>query len=162
MLYNNPARLEIVMAVLTLFRGVANTYGAFQTFYEAELLSDHSPSQISWIGSIQTFLLMFVGGLATGPIYDAGYLRGLVIVGSVAGVFGLMMTSLCTQYWQLVLAQGICIGIGSGCLMLPSVAVMPQVRYELILLVLYEEHPLTSQVFHGSSSFSNWYCRVRK
>lgn len=39
---------------------------------------------------------------------------------------GFMMTSLCTQYWQTLLAQGICIGIGNGCLFVPSVAILPQ------------------------------------
>ena len=36
------------------------------------------------------------------------------------------MTSLCQSYWQFMLAQGIILGIGSGCLFLPSVAVVPQ------------------------------------
>jgi MFS family permease len=37
-----------------------------------------------------------------------------------------MMTSLCTQYWQTIVAQGIVIGIGNGCLFVPSVAILPQ------------------------------------
>jgi MFS family permease len=41
-------------------------------------------------------------------------------------VFGMMMTSICTEYWQVILAQGVVTGIGMGCMMLPSVAVMPQ------------------------------------
>lgn len=36
------------------------------------------------------------------------------------------MTSLCTQYWAVMLAQGICVGLGSGCLFVPSVAILPQ------------------------------------
>lgn len=40
-------------------------------------------------------------------------------------VFGMMMVSLCTQYWQLILAQGIVVGIGGGCLFVPSVAILP-------------------------------------
>lgn len=36
------------------------------------------------------------------------------------------MTSLCKQYWQTILAQAICIGIGNGCLFIPSVAILPQ------------------------------------
>jgi presenilin-like A22 family membrane protease len=40
----------------------------------------------------------------------------------------MMMTSICTEYWQVVLAQGLVVGIGTGCMLLPSVAVMPQVR----------------------------------
>jgi len=40
-------------------------------------------------------------------------------------VFGMMMTSLCTTYWQLMLAQGLCVGIGSGCLFLPAIGIVP-------------------------------------
>jgi hypothetical protein len=70
--------------------------------------------------------MVFVGGLCTGPIFDAGYLRGLVFVGSTLAVLGMMMTSICKEYWQIVLAQGLAVGAGAGCLLLPSVAVMPQ------------------------------------
>jgi hypothetical protein len=107
-------------------RGIANTFGAYQIFYEADLLKNQTPSQISWIGSIQAFLLLTVGGFITGPIFDAGYLRALVLFGSAAAVFGMIMTSICKEYWQVILAQGVVTGIGVGCMMLPSVAVMPQ------------------------------------
>ena len=39
---------------------------------------------------------------------------------------GFMMTSLCTEYWQTLLAQAVCIGIGNACLFVPSVAILPQ------------------------------------
>jgi hypothetical protein len=70
--------------------------------------------------------LLVVGGFIAGPIFDAGYLRGLVMFGSAAAVFGMMMTSICKEYWQVVLAQGVVTGIGLGSMLLPSVAVMPQ------------------------------------
>ena len=37
-----------------------------------------------------------------------------------------MMTSLCTQYWEVILAQAICIALGQGCFYIPSVALLPQ------------------------------------
>lgn len=40
-------------------------------------------------------------------------------------VVGMMMTSLCKTHWQLVLAQGFCVGIGSGMLAFTSAAVIP-------------------------------------
>ncbi|KAK1077661.1 hypothetical protein LTR48_008702, partial [Friedmanniomyces endolithicus] len=52
--------------------GIVNTFGTYQTYYETALLSSSSPSQISWIGSVQAFLLMVVSALG-GPLYDAGY-----------------------------------------------------------------------------------------
>ena len=102
-----------------------NAFGVFQTYYETNLLHDQSPSKISWIGSIQAFLLLIVG-VITGPAYDAGYFRTLIILGGFLIPFGFMMTSLCTEYWQVVLAQALCIGLGNGCLFIPSIAILPQ------------------------------------
>lgn len=107
------------------YRGIVNAFGVFQTYYEGNILSHESPSNISWIGSIQAFLLLIIGAV-TGPIYDAGYFRALVWTGSFLVVLGIMMTSLSTQYWEAMLAQGICVGLGSGCLFVPSVAILPQ------------------------------------
>ena len=36
------------------------------------------------------------------------------------------MTSLCSRYWQVLLAQGLCIGLGQGLIAVPSVAILPQ------------------------------------
>jgi MFS family permease len=65
-----------------------------------------------------------VVGIATGPLYDAGYFRPLIATGSFLVVFGMMMTSICTAYWQIMLAQAVCMGVGFGCLFVPSVAIV--------------------------------------
>ncbi len=88
-------------------------------------LSSESESNISWIGSLQAFLLVIVG-VVTGPIYDAGHFRTLIFVGTFLTVFGMMMTSICKTYWEVVLAQALVVGIGDGCLFLPSVAIVSQ------------------------------------
>lgn len=90
------------------------------------MLKDQSPSNISWIGSIQGTMLLVVGGFVTGPIFDAGHLRSMVVVGSFSAVFGMMMTSISTKYWQIIICQGLIVGFGAGCMVLPAVAVMPQ------------------------------------
>ena len=41
-------------------------------------------------------------------------------------VLGLMMASLGSSYYQLLLAQGFCIGIGACCIFIVSVAIIPQ------------------------------------
>lgn len=81
-------------------RGLLTTYGAFQEYYQTVLLPDETPSTISWVGSIQGTLIPMVG-LATGPLVDVGYLRPLIISGSFLTVFGMMMTSLATSYYQV-------------------------------------------------------------
>ncbi|KAF3219248.1 hypothetical protein TWF106_007090 [Orbilia oligospora] len=66
---------------------------------------------------------MFVGVL-TGPLYDKGYFRYLACTGCFLVVLGIMMTSISTTYWQVLLSQGFCIGLGTGFLFVPSVAVI--------------------------------------
>lgn len=70
---------------------------------------------------------MFVSVVA-GPLFDAGYFRALITVGSSLVVLGYMLLSLCAEnkYWQVMLAQGVCISIGSGIIFVPSVAVLTQ------------------------------------
>jgi MFS family permease len=63
-------------------------------------------------------------GALTGPVYDAGYFRELLIAGSFLIVLGHMMLSLCTTFWQVLLAQAFCIGIGMGFLFVPGVAII--------------------------------------
>ncbi|KAL4790598.1 major facilitator superfamily domain-containing protein [Aspergillus venezuelensis] len=104
--------------------GMLNTFGVFQTYYESGALFQKSSSDISWIGSIQAFMLLVVG-FVTGPIYDRGYLTPLLIVGAFGIVFGTMMLSLCKEYWQVLLAQGFCVGMGAGCLFVPCVSILP-------------------------------------
>ncbi|KAI9835599.1 MAG: hypothetical protein M1819_002050 [Sarea resinae] len=121
------AWLQVVGAFFFFFNtwGIVNSFGVFQAFYESDLLKTSTESNISWIGSIQAFLLQLVGAV-TGPIYDAGYFRELSIVGSFLVVFSLMMTSLGTEYWHIMLSQALCLGIGAGCLFIPCIALLPQ------------------------------------
>ncbi|KAJ9143511.1 MFS general substrate transporter [Pleurostoma richardsiae] len=104
--------------------GLLNGFGAFQTYYQEVLLSDMSASAIAWIGSIQIFFLM-TGGLVIGPLYDLGFVRSLLIVGTILVTFGFMMTSISTQYYQVLLAQGVCVGLGTSCLYMPAITLVP-------------------------------------
>lgn len=105
------------------YRGLLNAFGIFQSYYQSDLIPSYSSSSISWIGTVQGFLLFLVG-VIVGPIFDKGYLRTLVAIGAFLAVFGLMMTSLSTKYYQLFLAHGVTVGIGCAFLFLPSIAVV--------------------------------------
>ena len=105
--------------------GLVNTFGSYQRYYEAGILSTSSTSNISWIGSLQGSLLLLLG-LFTGPLYDLGYLHVLVNTGTVFTILGMMLTSLCHNYWEVLVAQGFLVGIGNGLQFLPSVAIVPQ------------------------------------
>ncbi|KAI1446290.1 MFS general substrate transporter [Annulohypoxylon stygium] len=104
--------------------GLLNGFGAFQTYYEESLLRNESPSAISWIGSVQIFFLM-AGGVFFGPLYDLGYARSMLVAGTFLVTFGFMMTSISTEYYQIFLAQGLCVGIGTGCLYIPAITLVP-------------------------------------
>ncbi|TVY83298.1 Aspyridones efflux protein apdF, partial [Lachnellula suecica] len=119
------AWLQVLGAFFLFFNswGIINTFGAYQAFYESDLLSHHTSSEISWIGTFQGFLLV-VFGVVSGPVFDQGHPRFLIITGTFLVVFGMMMTSLATEYWQLFLAQGAVVGLGAGFLFVPSVAIV--------------------------------------
>ncbi len=117
------AWIQVLMGHLVVFNtwGYINTYGAFQTYYVKHLA--HPPSDIAWVGSVQIFLLFFVG-VFSGRATDAGFYHTTLFFGSVLVLVGIFMTSLATHYWQLFLAQGICMGIGNGLLFCPSLALV--------------------------------------
>lgn len=106
-------------------RGVINMYGVYQTHYHSHQLKDHSEASIALIGSLQGGLLLLVCAFA-GPVYDAGYCKSLIYVGSACILTGMMITSICSQYWQLLLAQGLAVGIGGGLLYLPGMGIIQQ------------------------------------
>ncbi|KAF2741252.1 MFS general substrate transporter [Polyplosphaeria fusca] len=91
--------------------GWLNCIGAFQAYYQTHQLKDYSPSTVAWISSCEIFV-MFVPGPIIGFFIDNYGPRYVLLFGSFFHVFGLMMTSLCTEYWQFVLAQGICSPLG--------------------------------------------------
>lgn len=119
------AWLQVLGSFILFFNtwGIVNSFGVFQTYYSTDLLKTQSDSNLSWIGSIQAFLLLIIG-VATGPLFDMGYFEALLCTGTFFLVFGMYMTSLCTEYWQVMLAQGLCMGLGCGCLFIPSVAIV--------------------------------------
>lgn len=48
-----------------------NAYGAFQDYYTTAFLNQFSTSSISWVGTIQGFLLLLIG-VMVGPLFDRG------------------------------------------------------------------------------------------
>ena len=114
---------QALLCHLAIFNtwGYINSFGIFQTYYTSAL--GHSPSDISWVGSMQIWLLFFVGTLS-GRVTDAGFFRAAFIVGSLMQVIGVFMTSLATKYWQIFITQGLCTGIGNGLIFCPSFAVL--------------------------------------
>lgn len=55
---------------------------------------------------------------------DAGYFRAVFLLGTVLLGVGIFAISVCSEYWHFLLAQGLCLGIGHGCLFCPTLAVL--------------------------------------
>ncbi|KAH6663293.1 major facilitator superfamily transporter [Plectosphaerella plurivora] len=155
-------------AILVDTWGLVNTFGVFQAYYERELLSGVSASDISWVGSLQGALLM-MGGIISGPLFDAGYFKHELLVGIFLIVLGQFMTSLATKYWHIVIAQGVCIGLGCGLTFLPSTAILSQYfhrRRAFVMGIASTGSPLAGMLFpiafarlEPSIGFG-WTCRV--
>ena len=101
--------------------GYLSSFGLFQSHWESVL--DRSSSDVSWVGSLQLFLLFFIGTLS-GRAVDAGYFRSLIIIGCSMQLLGVFITSAINRYWQLVLSQGVLQGFGNGLLFTPLVALV--------------------------------------
>ncbi|TVY23595.1 Aspyridones efflux protein [Lachnellula hyalina] len=103
--------------------GLSSTYGVFLEQYRTELLPGNSSSTLSWIGSVQSTFVT-ITGILTGPLTDRGYLRPVMIVGHFMVVFGMFMISISTKYYQVMLAQGFCVGLGAGAINIPAFAII--------------------------------------
>ncbi|KAK5107280.1 hypothetical protein LTR62_001409 [Meristemomyces frigidus] len=108
------------LTIFTTF-GYITAFGTFQTYYETTL--SVAPSTISWVGSVQIFLLFFIGTFS-GRALDAGFFRPVYIAGCVMQLVGIFTTSVARSYWQLFLAQGLCMGIANGLQFCPTMALV--------------------------------------
>ncbi|KAI0025890.1 putative MFS monocarboxylate transporter [Xylariomycetidae sp. FL0641] len=113
--------IQILSTFIVFFNtwGFLLTLGAFQTYYEQVLLPDTSSSDLSWIATTCAFLLL-ASGLVTGPLYDQGLYKPLLVAGGLLQVFGTMMLSLSSRYYQLFLAEAVAVGLGAGATFTPS------------------------------------------
>lgn len=100
--------------------GWVNTLGVFQSYYEQNLLRNHSSSAIAWIASVQQ-CLTYSAGIFLGKIFDSYGPLWLLLIGGVTQVFGLMMTSISTEYYQIFLSQGLFSAIGASAVMYGTV-----------------------------------------
>lgn len=120
----SAALMTVVGGWLTVFCtfGYANAFGVFQDLYTRSGAA--SASNVSWIGSVQWFFLI-AGGLPSGKLFDAGHFRLTMAAGSILFVFCNFMLSLAdtSSYYQLLLSQGLGVGIASGLMYMPALAI---------------------------------------
>lgn len=110
-------------AFLALFctTGFINSFGVFQEYYRSHQLRDKSDFDVAWIASFLTFI-MFAFAPIAGIITDKVGPFVPLCIGSICELVAIFMTSLCTEYYQFFLAQGLLLGIGNSFLTIPPVA----------------------------------------
>ncbi|KAH9213721.1 major facilitator superfamily domain-containing protein [Leptodontidium sp. 2 PMI_412] len=125
--FNLRSILVLIGSFLALFCsvGFVNAFGIFQEYYSSHILALKSASDISWLGSFNVFC-MFGTTIIVGYLNDKHGPRILLASGSLTIVFALFMTSLCKDYYQFFLAQGLLLGLGLAFVFLPSIAVIPR------------------------------------
>ncbi|EWC43532.1 hypothetical protein DRE_07494 [Drechslerella stenobrocha 248] len=126
------AWMQVFAAFLLLCTGwgIVVSYGAFETYYGSLDPPLANSALTALIGSIQAFLLLFVG-FFTGRLYDAGHFRVIMSTGSILMWAGLFTTGFCDMtYWKILLCQGFVTGTGMGFLFTPSVAVVSTYFYK--------------------------------
>ncbi|XP_014552064.1 hypothetical protein COCVIDRAFT_41747 [Bipolaris victoriae FI3] len=111
------AWLVVVGAWCALFCtfGLVSCGGTFVEYYKNGPLASYSTGTISWITSSQVFIQ--VGSMAVwGRLYDSYAPRWMLLLSTPVYCFGLMMTSLSTEYYQILLSQSVLSSLGSGAL----------------------------------------------
>ncbi|KAH8924441.1 MFS general substrate transporter [Atractiella rhizophila] len=101
--------------------GYVNAFGVFQAYYTFDQLRGYSSSDISWIGSVQLFLL-WVLAVVSGKLFDKGYFTWLLLVGSILHVLFILVLSVCDTYAEIFVVQALGQGLSNGLLYLTSLA----------------------------------------
>ncbi|KAK7427284.1 hypothetical protein QQZ08_006220 [Neonectria magnoliae] len=114
---------QVAMGWIVIFTtwGYINSFGSFQTYYTENL--PQSPSAISWIGSVQTWLTFFIGAFS-GRLLDAGFFVHTLLIGAALQLLGIFLMSVSKSYWHLMLTQGVLTGLGGGIFFTPSLALV--------------------------------------
>ncbi|KAM3499936.1 hypothetical protein MY10362_006844 [Beauveria mimosiformis] len=89
--------------------GIINSFGTFQSEYEKSL--GLPASTATWIGSAQMFVL-FLSGSFIGPAFDKWGARKLMLSGTFLCLAAFIACSFATEFYQLLLAQGLLFGLG--------------------------------------------------
>src|SRR4051812_19499111 len=103
---------QLICNLVYVSFGWINCIGIFQEYYQLNTLKQYTSSTVSWIPSMELFM-MFLGGPIFGKVFDNYGPRYLLLFGTFFHVFGLMMTSLSTEYYQILLSQGVCSALGA-------------------------------------------------
>ncbi|KAF3352882.1 hypothetical protein VdG1_08568 [Verticillium dahliae VDG1] len=115
------AVLSAAFGITFIAVGMPNSFGVFQEYYESTLFPNKPSPEIIIIGSLSSSLYMILGAF-TGRLADVVGYQVVLISGSVLIVGGLFAASVSTQFYQLVLSQGLAFGLGTALVYYPAVS----------------------------------------
>ncbi|KAI5451485.1 U4/U6-U5 snRNP complex subunit dib1 [Naganishia albida] len=103
----------LVGGFLTTFCGFGMIagYGAFNTYYHNNLLSQHPLSVTAWIGSVSS-CITFAGATIGGTVMDRLGPRKVMMTGTSIMTIGFLALSWCTELWHFFLCQSLFISSG--------------------------------------------------
>ncbi|KAK4165805.1 putative transporter [Cladorrhinum sp. PSN259] len=99
--------------------GLMNVLATFDIYVKH--LPDHSAATVGGVISVYS-LLSFALGIYVGPLFDRYGPRYLIMAGTACLVVSLIIVSISTKHWHLIVSFGILSGLGSAFLFTPSIA----------------------------------------
>ncbi|KAK3720587.1 hypothetical protein LTR37_003636 [Vermiconidia calcicola] len=107
--------------------GLVNTYGTYASYYKQHLLPNRDLMLFNLIGSTQSFVVLILSAVI-GRFLDAGYVRELIILGTLLVSIGSFMLSIVNgdggynqgNYGLIWLTQGFVSGLGMACFFVSS------------------------------------------
>ncbi|GAA5864876.1 hypothetical protein JCM3774_004258 [Rhodotorula dairenensis] len=109
--------------VLLCTFGLSNSFGTFLQYYKLHQLEAYTNSDISWIGSLHLFLT-FASAFYSGILFDNGWFRYQLAIGSVGWLVGIFTLSFAKTFWQILLAQSVCMGLSLGIMFSPCLSIL--------------------------------------
>ncbi|GHJ87898.1 hypothetical protein NliqN6_4300 [Naganishia liquefaciens] len=91
--------------------GMIAGYGAFNTYYHNNILSQYPISVTAWIGSVSS-CITFAGAAIGGTVMDRLGPRKVMMTGTAIMTVGFLALSWCTELWHFFLCQSLFISSG--------------------------------------------------
>ncbi|KAJ2747755.1 hypothetical protein GGI20_000225 [Coemansia sp. BCRC 34301] len=105
--------------------GASNSYGVFSTYYLNVKFAGTPATTLSWIGT-STTSVMLICNLFTGSMADKKGYRVTAYTGTAICTLAYILASFSKKVWQLILTQGVLLGIGLSFLIAPSFSIPSQ------------------------------------
>ena len=106
--------------------GVNSAFGVFLAYYlKHDTFAGTTPFAFAFIGGLSVSQALLVSPLITVTTRRWG-IRVTLLVGVLLSSLGLLGASFANDFWQLLLAQGVCFGWGMGFMYVGSLGILPQ------------------------------------